>query len=212
MKQMSLFSHLRSPTEDYIIVTALPSELPEAQPERILFTGVGKLNATYVLTRYLISHPEIKTVINYGTAGGAHQVSKGELVKCTTFLQGDMDCGEMVDGPGITFGDDIAIQGIIQFGTEGKICRTQDQFVTDVDALDMFQHLVMDNKFNVVDMEAYALAKVCTMLHKDFHCYKYISDDANSDAENDWQENVAKGEPLFYEALKNNHGYKHING
>ena len=97
---MSLFSHLRSATEDYIIVTALPSELPEAQPERILFTGVGKLNATYVLTRYLVNHPEIKTVINYGTAGGAHQVSKGELVKCTTFLQGDMDCGDMVDGPG----------------------------------------------------------------------------------------------------------------
>ena len=59
-------------------------------------------------------------------------------------------------------------------------------------------------------MEAYALAKVCTMLHKDFHCYKYISDDAEDDAGTEWFDNVAKGEPMFYEALKNNHGFKHV--
>lgn len=210
MKQGTLLPHLRSPDNEYLIVCALASELPEVLPEQVLFTGVGKVNATYVLTRYLCNHPEVKTVINYGTAGKAHQVNKGELVKCTTFLQGDMECGDLVDCPGITFGDDKAVEGIIQFGTQGKICRTQDQFVTDVDSLDMFQHLVMNNKFNCVDMEAYALAKVCTMLHKDFHCYKYISDDAEDDAGTEWFDNVAKGEPMFYEALKNNHGFKHV--
>ena len=167
-----------------------------------MFTGVGKVNATYVLTRYLVNHPEVKTVINYGTAGKAHQVNKGELVKCTTFLQGDMECGDLVDGPGITFGDDKAVEGIIQFGTQGKICRTQDQFVTDVDSLDMFQHLVMNNKFNCVDMEAYALAKTCANMGVDFQCYKYISDEADGDASADWNENVSSGEELFYKVLR----------
>jgi adenosylhomocysteine nucleosidase len=59
-------------------------------------------------------------------------------------------------------------------------------------------------------MEAYALAKVCASMGKDFHCYKYISDDASSDADNDWQENMSKGEPLFYEMLKTNHGFTYI--
>ena len=209
-KQPELFTHLRAPDKSYLIVTALASELPSYLPEQLLFTGVGKINATHVLTRYLASHPEVKTVINYGTAGAAYGVSKGELVKCTTFIQGDMDCGELVGGPGITFGDDQIISNVLQYGTDGLICRTQDQFVEDVHALDMMQNIIHGNRFNCVDMEAYALAKVCAYMEKDFVCYKYISDDADGDADSDWAENVAGGEPLFYEVLKKEHGYKHI--
>jgi adenosylhomocysteine nucleosidase len=209
MNQGLLLSHLRSPADEHLVVCALPSELPEMLPERVLFTGVGKINATHVLTRYLVNHPEIKTVINYGTAGGAHNVKKGALIKCTTFLQGDMDCGGLAE-PGITFGDDPIVSAVIQFGTEGSICRTQDQFIESLDGLDLFQHLVNNNKFNVVDMEAYALAKVCTHLHVDFHCYKYVSDDANENANTDWQENISKGEPLFYDVLREYFNFVHI--
>ena len=211
MIQRQLFTHLRAPTEDTIIVTALAGELPEALPEKVLFTGVGKVNATYVLTRYLTSHPEIKRVINYGTCGGAYNVKPGTLVKATTFLQGDMNCGnKLAQGPGITFGDDVAVSGRIDFGTDGVICRTQDQFVEDFEALEIFQHLVNDETFNIVDMEAYALAKVCAMMGKDFICYKFVSDTADENAADDWHENVAKGEPLFYDVLKEQHGYTHI--
>ena len=210
MRQEKLLPHLRSPNGEHLIVSALADELPEALPETVLFTGVGKINATYALTRYLAGHPEIRTVINYGTGGGAHKVEMGNLYKCTTFLQGDMNCGQLADGPGITFGDDVAVAGVISYGDDGLICRTQDQFVTDVSALDMFQHLIEDNKFNIVDMEAYALAKVCTSMGKDFHCYKYISDDASQNADNDWYDNVAGGEELFYEKLKTEHGFTHI--
>jgi len=211
MIQRQLFTHLRAPTEDTIIVTALAGELPEALPEKVLFTGVGKVNATHVLTRYLTAHPEITRVINYGTCGGAYNVTPGTLVKATTFLQGDMNCGsKLAQGPGITFGDDVAIAGRIDFGTDGVICRTQDQFVEDFEALEIFQHLVNDETFNIVDMEAYALAKVCAMMGKDFICYKFVSDTADENAADDWHENVAKGEPLFYDVLKEQHGYTHI--
>jgi adenosylhomocysteine nucleosidase len=59
-------------------------------------------------------------------------------------------------------------------------------------------------------MEAYALAKVCTHLHVDFHCYKYVSDDANETADTDWQENISKGEPLFYDVLREYFNFVHI--
>lgn len=208
--QRDLFNMLRRENNDAVIVTALQAELPELLPEVILFTGVGKINATHVLTRYLERNPEIKTVINYGTAGAAYGVTKGELVRCTTFLQGDMDCSLITDGPGVTYADDQAVSGVLNFGSDGYVCRTQDQFVTDLHSLDLFQHLLEGRKFNCVDMEAYALAKVCAMMGRDFICYKYISDDADNNADDEWEENVAKGEPLFYEKLKENHGYKSV--
>lgn len=209
MIQKQLFTsagnNLVAPDDSYLVVTALQSELPNVSPDSILFTGVGKVNATYSLTKYLVEHPEIKTVINYGTAGKAYNVNKGELIQCTTFLQGDMDCGTLTGGPGVTYGD--TDPSALQFGTEGKICRTQDQFVTDLSVLDMFEHLVCYEKFNVVEMEAYALAKVCYNMHRDFICYKYVSDDANTDDNGEWEENVDKGEPMFEKILVEKHGY-----
>lgn len=212
MIQKQLFTSagnsLLAPDNSYIVVTALQSELPNMAPDKILFTGVGKVNAAYVLTRYLTAHPEVKTVINYGTAGKAYNVNKGELVKCTTFLQGDMDCGTLTGGPGITFGDKDIKSGALHFGDGGAICRTQDQFVTDLSVLDMFEHLVRYEKFNVVEMEAYALAKVCFEMERDFICYKYVSDDADTDDNGEWEENVAKGEPMFEKVLEEAHGFK----
>ena len=50
------FSHLRAVDDSYLIVTALRQELPNQLPERILFTGVGKVNATHKLTPNLQKH------------------------------------------------------------------------------------------------------------------------------------------------------------
>ena len=59
-------------------------------------------------------------------------------------------------------------------------------------------------------MEAYALAKVCAMMNRDFICYKFVSDSADENAANDWHKNVANGEHLFYDVLQQNHNYKII--
>ena len=154
IKQGELFPTLKPPTEEYLVVSALASELPNALPQNLLFTGVGKVNATHILTRYLVNNPQVKTVINYGTCGGIHGVNKGDIVKVTTFVQGDMYCGNLTDGRGITFGDDTAIAGTINFGTDGVICRTQDQFIDDIETLDKLQYLLDGDRFNIVDMEA----------------------------------------------------------
>ena len=54
---------------------------------------------------------------------------------------------------------------------------------------------------DIVDMEAYALAKVCRHLGMTFHCWKYISDQANDAAPTDWATHVAHGLHAFYDEV-----------
>ena len=88
--------------DDILIVCALEQEvngelddyLPD--PRQLIYTGVGKVNATGQLTERLHSShlnylpPMPKLVINYGTAG-SRELPIGELVDCTIFTQRDMD-------------------------------------------------------------------------------------------------------------------------
>ena len=55
---------------------------------------------------------------------------------------------------------------------------------------------------DLVDMEAYALAKVCKLENVKFRCFKYVSDRADENAPNDWTENCKKGAKLFQNKLK----------
>ena len=52
---------------------------------------------------------------------------------------------------------------------------------------------------DLVDMEAYALAKTCRNFGIDFVSYKYISDDGNAD---DWEKNCGKGMEEFKKVLE----------
>jgi len=56
--------------------------------------------------------------------------------------------------------------------------------------------------YDVVDMEAYAIAKCCYECDVDFVSFKYITDGANDDAASDWNENCKKGAVAFVEILK----------
>ena len=82
---------------DILIVCALEQETQgQLEDYRVLYTGVGKVNATLELTKvlqkahlhYLPKMPEL--VINYGTAG-SRKIKKKQLVDCTKFIQRDMD-------------------------------------------------------------------------------------------------------------------------
>ena len=53
----------------------------------------------------------------------------------------------------------------------------------------------------VVDMEAYALAKVCYLYDVPFISFKYITDGADGNAVVDWEENVGKGIVKFKEKV-----------
>ena len=176
-----------------LIVSALPQEVPNFTwplPGTLLYTGVGKVNATYKLTNVLTKvygKDRFDLVINYGTA--ASKTYSG-LVDCTKFIQRDMDATPMGLKIGETPFDNepsmIDFSDIKNPIGKNLTCYTGDSFVTDIQYMD------------VVDMEAYALAKTCRNFGIDFVSYKYISDDGNAD---DWEKNCGKGIEEFKKLL-----------
>ena len=161
------------------------SEIPEHQIEYI---GVGKVNAVFN-TLNAIEKYSPKQIINFGTAGSLDQKIKG-LVEVSSFLQRDMDASPLGFEVGQTpFEKDIEIT----FGREGVTCGTGDKFVTSTPIL----------KTDIVDMEAYAIAKVCKLKNIDFRCFKFISDNADSEAKDDWVDNVSLGAKLFIQKIGN---------
>tara|TARA_R100000805_G_C3545671_1_gene59228 strand:- start:39 stop:632 length:594 start_codon:yes stop_codon:yes gene_type:complete len=179
---------------DILIVCALEMETQgKLDGWQTLYTGVGKVNATYELSKYLFSHKP-KLVINYGTAGSKN-LNIGELVDCTKFIQRDMDKTGLGFEKGQTaFEDDIPIMldfSHIVDNLIGKnyVCGTGDNFVQDVN-----QEI---NDIDVFDMESYALAKVCYLQDVPFISYKYITDNADSSANKDWTDNLSDGLSLF---------------
>ena len=151
--------------------------------------GVGKINATYNLIKLIQEHKPSE-VINYGTAGAIKKELSG-IVECTKFYQRDMDVRSLLNLKlGETPFDNI--NEIIN-SEEGFSCGSGDSFVNTQIEMDL----------DLVDMEAYALAKVCKLEDIDFKCFKYISDNADANATSDWIENCKKGAKLFKIKMNN---------
>ena len=168
---------------DNLILIALPEEAPDLvnRPD-VFFTGIGKVNAAITAMRVINEyHPQ--RIINFGTAGGI-TVSSG-LYKCTRFVQRDLIIPDI--GIAITGNDPI------EFETGGFTVSTGDDFV--MNAKDIINA-------DLVEMEAYAIAKVCKETYTDFLCYKYISDAADEHASGNWANSVSKGQPYYQEILK----------
>ena len=187
---------------DILIVSALEVETQDQLNDyEVIYTGVGKVNATYELTKRLseegsIDYDARKTlVINYCTAG-SRKFKKGQLVDCTKFRQSAMD----VTGLGFMKGETpfekhppIVIDNEPDFNPIGKnaTCGSGDNFVED-----------KSNYYGeVVDMEAYALAKVCYHYDIPFISFKYITDGADEQAHEDWEKNLADGIQEFQEKV-----------
>jgi len=169
-----------------LILIAIREEAPDLNHMMNLFyTGAGKVNAA-ITAGELIAKYRLKRIINFGTAGGI-TVGTG-LHECTQFVQRDMNCVGLGCEPGQTpFETDVAI------GTPGLTCSTGDNFVMDPQLL---------IPADLVDMEAYAIAKACEKYHVEFLCFKYVSDQANATANTDWRESVAHGQLHYINKLK----------
>ena len=152
-------------------------------------TGVGKINATYNSLK-LISIYKPKLVVNFGTAGAIKDNLKG-IVECTKFYQRDMDARALNFKLGETPYDKI--KEIIT-SDSGHSCGSGDSFVNKK----------IDMVVDVVDMEAYAIAKVCKFENIEFKCFKYISDNANSYADNDWKKNLKIASKAFSDFIESN--------
>ena len=101
-----------------------------------------------------------------------------------------MDVGALGFAPGVTPFD--SLPPILEFpaafpGLPEAVCGSGDSFST--------AHAGFDS--DVVDMEAYALAKACKLAGADFACAKYVSDGADQHAAKHWQANVAGAADRF---------------
>jgi adenosylhomocysteine nucleosidase len=179
-----------------LIVMALREE-SQGEFERagvpVLFTGVGKVNAAHALTRRLVeiraAGGEMPHVVNFGTAG-SNVHPTGTLLCCRAFEQRDMDVTALGFARGVTPYDDspaviehvVAIEGL----TRG-VCSSADSFETG-------GHTVAAD---VMDMEAYALAKVCWLEGARFSSVKYVTDGADHAAAADWRANMGRAAVEF---------------
>lgn len=173
-----------------LVAMALPAEAAgvfESAGVEVLFTGVGKVNAAIVLTRYLVhlrhgsAVPPL--VLNFGTAGSA-RIPARTLVACRRFVDRDMNVSALGFAHGETPFDELP--PTLEFPpvfTElpEAVCGSGDSFATA-------DH---GPACDVVDMEAYALAKACKLEGAEFACAKYVSDGADEHAGRHWKENVA---------------------
>jgi adenosylhomocysteine nucleosidase len=178
-----------------LVVMALEAEAQgqlQAEGADVLFTGIGKVNASYRLTRRLTElrgRGERPLVVNFGTAG-SRCFATGALVSCHSFVQRDMD----VSGLGFAHGETPfeSIPRVLEFERvlehlPAGVCASGDSFETR-------QH---DSEFQVVDMEAYALAKVCLLEGISFVCAKYISDGADEHAHASWESALPRAAAAF---------------
>lgn len=178
-------------TSKTLFLVALEVELPAKQfPQLdIVYTGVGKVNAAYQTMKSIaIRKPDM--IINFGSAGAVRPNISG-LVQVSKVIQRDID----LEGLGFQLGQTPFEDGgdffvledcskIDKIGTRKKVlCSTGDNFVSDPPRLSS----------DIVDMELYAIAKVCAREGVPLYSWKFISDNADSNSPGDWEQNVARG-------------------
>ncbi|MDB5491611.1 MAG: mtnN 2 [Micavibrio sp.] len=177
-----------------LLIFAMEQESQDLFPGYdVLHSGIGKINAAYALTTRL-AQAAPGLVINLGTAGSRRHKG-GTIVNCTRFVQRDMNVTPLgfekwqtpfSDDP-VTIAHGLAIEGVMQ-----GICGTGDSFDISAEA----------THFDVVDMEAYALALICQRRSIPFLCLKYISDGANDDAHTDFTGTLRHAAGELLSALK----------
>jgi adenosylhomocysteine nucleosidase len=189
-----MMSNARLPST--LVVVALRAESAgvfEAAGIPVLYCGVGKVNAAIALTRELTRYAQqgqaMPLVLNFGSAGSRRHPT-GTVVGCHEFVQRDMDVSGLGFALGVTPYDEAP--PALRFDPVFKhlpsaVCGSGDSFATTV----------TDMECEVVDMEAYALAKVCWYEQAQFACVKYVSDGADHTAADDWQQNLHKAADEF---------------
>lgn len=173
---------------DLALIMALPNEskgLFEQAGIQVHYSGIGKVNAAFKAFE-VIQKTGCKTLLNLGSAGSS-QFDKHALVEVTTFVQRDMDVSPLGFKVGVTPMDDdhpaeIHLESYFQHLEKGT-CGTGDSFETGAPKVPC----------HLVDMEGYAIAKVCKKLGVRLISVKYITDGADDTAHLDWEDNLLLG-------------------
>ena len=159
----------------------------------VLYTGVGKINAAYHLATRLAAYDKgggpLPFVVNFGTAGSP-RFPTHSLVACRSFVQRDMDASALGFEVGQTPYDPVPLVltfPALELGLPEGVCGSGDSFATTRVAASC----------DVLDMEAYALAKVCWFQGVRFASIKYVTDGADHEAADNWKANLRSAAEHF---------------
>jgi adenosylhomocysteine nucleosidase len=145
------------------------------------------------LSRYAYGGQDMPLVVNFGSAGSRCHAA-GTLVACHEFVQRDMDVRGLGFALGVTPYDEapsrLSFDPVLHL--PAAVCGSGDSFAT----------AEIEADCTVLDMEAYALAKVCWHENAKFACVKYITDGADTSAADDWQRNVHKAAEDFLKLFR----------
>ena len=185
----------------FLVTVALEIEgqgVFEAAGIPVLYTGLGKVNAALALAARLAdlrAHgATMPTVLNFGTAGSP-VLPTHCVVACRAFVQRDMDVTGLGFAPGVTpFEDEpprLEFEPLFIDLPHG-VCGSGDRFEMGRPGVDC----------DVIDMEAYALAKACKRAGAMFGCVKYVTDGADHAAANDWTTNLPRAAAAFLDQYR----------
>jgi adenosylhomocysteine nucleosidase len=181
-------------TGKILVLTAIDDELDKKRaPDgvEVVFTGVGKINTT-IATLIALQARKPSLVVNYGTAGKISESLRG-LVEVAHVIQRDMNAEPLAPRGATPYAPELER---LSSGHGEVTCGTGDSFVTTSDPW------LNANHVDIVDMELFALASVCRRLGIPWRAFKFITDDANDFAHQHWIANVANGQDLFWDVMK----------
>lgn len=150
---------------------ALPEEssgLFEKAGFDVHYCGIGKINAAHKTTELILSG-RYRHILNLGTAGSL-RLPMNTVVQISILFQRDRLHSPKL--PSHTLKMEIPLAS----------CGTGDCVEPHKDSA----------PFEMMDMEAYAIAQVCSHYKIPFSGFKYITDSSQGDVLSDWKKNLAK--------------------
>lgn len=184
-------------------------------PVDIMLSGVGKVLASWALMT-MESSGLYSWYCSLGTSGSLGTEAIGSLYFCADFAEWDMDIRPLGFKRGITayenqpnplyttMQDGLAMKLQSITGIQKKaLVLSGDSFIADNSLANELKKEFSHNLPVLVDMESAAIAKLCSLrLNKPYCAFRWVTDNANKDASNNWQENVRRASEDFKQVLE----------
>lgn len=163
----------------------------------ICYTGIGKINATSA-TLDFITKQKIDFVVNLGTCGAVNRTNIG-IHEITSAIEADFLSMPLEERGKVPFD---SCPSILSNERIGLRCATSDRFVTEIDPW------FIEKGVNVVDMELFAIAKICWKLKLPWRSFKFVTDFVNSDSPSDWSSNCKIANVAFNQLIEQDEIFK----
>lgn len=206
---IAMESEAKDILNQFVMLQEFPYKIYQKDDILLTITSVGKVNASYVLTRILSEYEEIDEIVNIGFAGAYGNYKIGDFVVVDNALYHDFD--------------------LTIFGYKlGEVPNIKEDFITKHDYLSMFYDLKRTTLFTgdrflttkikedfVVDMEGAALYHVAYLYNKPIISVKVVSDVIGSEKHieeyNEFERNGSKKILELFELLEVRLNEKRIN-